>query len=50
MAMSQPTAPVLTVRYNGPPRTFAAGHDVIVGRDLRAADAHRFTLTLAPNH
>ncbi len=36
MAMSQPTAPVLTVRYNGPPRTFAAGHDVVVGRDLRA--------------
>lgn len=34
--MSQPAAPVLTVRYNGPPRTFAAGHDVVVGRDLRA--------------
>ena len=34
--MSQPLAPVLTVRYNGPPRTFAAGHDVVVGRDLRA--------------
>jgi ABC-type multidrug transport system ATPase subunit len=30
------TAPVLTVRYNGPPRTFAAGTDVVVGRDLRA--------------
>ena len=29
-------APVLTVRYNGPPRTFAPGHDVVVGRDLRA--------------
>jgi ABC-type multidrug transport system ATPase subunit len=29
-------APVLTVRYNGPPRTFAAGNDVVVGRDLRA--------------
>ena len=28
--------PVLTVRYNGPPRTFAAGNDVVVGRDLRA--------------
>ena len=28
--------PALTVRYNGPPRTFAAGHDVVVGRDLRA--------------
>jgi ABC-type multidrug transport system ATPase subunit len=36
MPMSQPSAPVLTVRYNGPPRTFAAGHDVVVGRDLRA--------------
>ncbi len=29
-------APVLTVRYNGPPRTFAAGNDVVIGRDLRA--------------
>ena len=29
-------APVLTVRYNGPPRTFAPGNDVVVGRDLRA--------------
>ena len=34
--MNQPSAPVLTVRYNGPPRTFAPGHDVVVGRDLRA--------------
>jgi ABC-type multidrug transport system ATPase subunit len=34
--MSQPSAPVLTVRYNGPPRTFAAGRDIVVGRDLRA--------------
>ncbi|MBJ7401374.1 FHA domain-containing protein, partial [Mycolicibacterium sp.] len=34
--MSQPSAPVLTVRYNGPPRTFSAGPDVVVGRDLRA--------------
>lgn len=34
--MSRPSAPALTVRYNGPPRTFAAGHDVVVGRDLRA--------------
>ena len=29
-------APALTVRYNGPPRTFAPGSDVVVGRDLRA--------------
>ena len=28
--------PALTVRHDGPPRTFAAGHDVVVGRDLRA--------------
>ncbi len=34
--MSQSAAPVLTVRYNGAERTFAAGHDVVVGRDLRA--------------
>jgi len=34
--MSQPYAPMLTVRYDGPPRTFAAGNDVVVGRDLRA--------------
>jgi ABC-type multidrug transport system ATPase subunit len=34
--MSQPAAPVLTVRHDGSQRTFAAGHDVVVGRDLRA--------------
>ncbi|MGI9164765.1 MAG: ATP-binding cassette domain-containing protein [Mycobacterium sp.] len=34
--MSHPSAPVLTVRYNGAPRTFSAGSDVVVGRDLRA--------------
>lgn len=34
--MSRPAAPVLTVRYDGSERTFAAGHDVVVGRDLRA--------------
>ncbi len=34
--MSQAAPPVLTVRYNGSQRTFAAGHDVVVGRDLRA--------------
>ncbi len=28
--------PVLTVRYDGAERTFAAGHDVVIGRDLRA--------------
>jgi ABC-type multidrug transport system ATPase subunit len=34
--MSRPAAPALTVRYEGSSRTFAAGHDVVVGRDLRA--------------
>jgi ABC-type multidrug transport system ATPase subunit len=37
--MSRPSpysGPALTVRYDGPPRTFAAGHDVVIGRDLRA--------------
>ena len=45
--MSRPSVdtrpPALTVRYNadgrtrqGPPRTFAAGHEIVVGRDLRA--------------
>jgi ABC-type multidrug transport system ATPase subunit len=33
--MSQPAPPVLTVRYDGSQPTFAAGHDVVVGRDLR---------------
>ncbi|QUR69736.1 FHA domain-containing protein [Mycobacterium spongiae] len=37
MPMSQAAAPpALTVRYQGSERTFAAGHDVAVGRDLRA--------------
>ena len=35
--MNHPAPPALTVRYDGSQRrTFAAGHDVIVGRDLRA--------------
>lgn len=34
--MSQPVAPPVTVRYDGAERTFAAGHDVTIGRDLRA--------------
>ncbi len=34
--MSSPAPPVLTVRFDGGERTFAAGHDVVVGRDLRA--------------
>lgn len=34
--MSRPAPPALTVRYDGSPRTFAPGSDVVVGRDLRA--------------
>ncbi len=34
--MSRPAPPALTVRYEGSTRTFAAGSDVVVGRDLRA--------------
>ena len=34
--MSRPAPPALTVRYDGAARTFAAGNDVVVGRDLRA--------------
>ncbi|MBW0019905.1 MAG: ATP-binding cassette domain-containing protein [Mycobacterium sp.] len=36
MPMSTPAPPVLTVRYEGSERTFAAGNDVVIGRDLRA--------------
>ena len=34
--MSRPAPPALTVRYDGAARTFAAGNDVVIGRDLRA--------------
>ncbi|RFD25206.1 ABC transporter ATP-binding protein [Mycobacterium uberis] len=34
--MSRTAPPVLTVRYAGSERTFAAGNDVVIGRDLRA--------------
>ena len=34
--MSTPVPPDLTVRTNGTQRTFAPGHDVVIGRDLRA--------------
>ncbi|HEX2283225.1 MAG TPA: FHA domain-containing protein [Mycobacterium sp.] len=34
--MSRPAPPALTVRYDGSTRSFAAGNDVVVGRDLRA--------------
>jgi len=34
--MSHPAPPALTVRYEGSSRTFAAGSDVVIGRDLRA--------------
>ena len=34
--MTRPSPPALTVRYDGSPRTFSPGNDVVVGRDLRA--------------
>jgi ABC-type multidrug transport system ATPase subunit len=34
--MSRPAPPALTVLYDGSTRSFAAGNDVVVGRDLRA--------------
>ncbi len=34
--MNTPAPPVLTVRCAGTPSNFAAGHDVVVGRDVRA--------------
>ncbi|MDT5010126.1 MAG: transport system ATP-binding/permease protein [Mycobacterium sp.] len=34
--MNQPSPPALTVRTEGSERTFAPGHDVVIGRDLRA--------------
>ncbi|MBY0440552.1 MAG: ATP-binding cassette domain-containing protein [Mycobacteriaceae bacterium] len=34
--MSRSAPPALTVRYDGSESTFAPGHDVVVGRDLRA--------------
>jgi ABC transport system ATP-binding/permease protein len=34
--MSRPVLPALTVRSDGSQRTFAPGHDVVIGRDLRA--------------
>ena len=34
--MSRPEPPALTVRSDGSQRTFAPGHDVVIGRDLRA--------------
>jgi hypothetical protein len=37
--VNRPAPPVLTIRHDGSQRTFAAGHDVVIGRDLRA-DIH----------
>jgi ABC transport system ATP-binding/permease protein len=34
--MNQPAPPAVTVRSDGSQRTFAPGHDVVIGRDLRA--------------
>ena len=36
MSAPAPAPPALTVRTNGSKRTFAPGHDVVIGRDLRA--------------
>jgi ABC transport system ATP-binding/permease protein len=37
--VNRPAPPVLTVRYDGSQRTFAAGHEVVVGRGTHA-DVH----------
>src|SRR5271154_4517965 len=34
--VSRPAPPLLTIWHNGSERTFAPGHDVVIGRDLRA--------------
>ncbi|MGB8387573.1 FHA domain-containing protein, partial [Mycobacterium sp.] len=34
--MTRPAPPVLTVRLNGSERSFAAGHEVVIGRDVHA--------------
>src|SRR5579875_1149742 len=34
--VSRPVLPALTIRHDGSQRTFAPGHDVVIGRDLRA--------------
>ncbi|WP_083667209.1 ATP-binding cassette domain-containing protein [Mycobacterium sp. SP-6446] len=34
--VSRPAAPALTIRHDGSQRSFAAGHEVVVGRDLHA--------------
>ncbi len=34
--VSRPAPPLLTIWHDGSERTFAPGHDVVVGRDLRA--------------
>nr|WP_231989673.1 FHA domain-containing protein [Mycobacterium sp. 852002-51057_SCH5723018] len=34
--MNRPAPPVLTIRHDGSQRSFAAGHEVVVGRDVNA--------------
>jgi ABC-type multidrug transport system ATPase subunit len=34
--VSRPVLPALTIRHDGSQRTFSPGHDVVIGRDLRA--------------
>ncbi len=34
--MTRPAPPILTVRHDGSQRSFAAGHEVVIGRDVQA--------------
>ncbi|WP_156766274.1 FHA domain-containing protein, partial [Mycobacterium sp. E342] len=34
--MTRPAPPILTIRHDGYQRSFAAGHEVVVGRDMQA--------------
>ena len=34
--MTRPAPPLLTIRHDGSQRSFAAGHEVVVGRDVKA--------------
>ncbi|MGZ4584441.1 MAG: ATP-binding cassette domain-containing protein [Mycobacterium sp.] len=34
--MTRPAPPILTIRHDGSQRSFAAGHEVVVGRDVKA--------------
>ncbi|WP_205869545.1 FHA domain-containing protein, partial [Mycobacterium colombiense] len=34
--VTRPAPPILTIRHDGSQRSFAAGHEVVVGRDVQA--------------